>query len=67
MIEDKNGIYVVTPGSMLPDLSRVAKVEEVGGEWVLAGDCNHHPRFDKPKARPRWDFASLIAASATAS
>ena len=38
MIEDKNGIYVVTPGSMLPDLSRVAKVEEVGGEWVLITD-----------------------------
>lgn len=38
MIEDKNGIYVVTPGSMLPDLSRVAKVEQVAGEWVLITD-----------------------------
>jgi len=38
MIEDKNGIYVVTPGSMLPDLSRVAKVEQVAGEWILITD-----------------------------
>lgn len=38
MIEDKNGIYIVTPGSMLPDLSHVASVEQRDGEWVLVTD-----------------------------
>lgn len=38
MIEDKNGIYIVTKGSMLPDLSRVANLEQRDGEWVLITD-----------------------------
>jgi hypothetical protein len=38
MIEDKTGVYIVTPGSLLPDLSRVDKVEERDGEWVLVTD-----------------------------
>ncbi|MFN3218711.1 MAG: hypothetical protein ACE367_19625 [Acidimicrobiales bacterium] len=32
------------------------------GDWVLAGDCNHHPRWDKGNAR--WDFGSLVRAYA---
>ena len=38
MIEDKNGIYIVTAGSMLPDLSHVASLEKRDGEWVLVTD-----------------------------
>jgi hypothetical protein len=35
MIEDDNGVYVVGPGSPLPDLSKVASVEERDGQWVI--------------------------------
>jgi len=35
LIEDDNGVYVVAPGSPLPDLSKVASLEERDGEWVI--------------------------------
>lgn len=38
MIEDDNGVYVVGPGSPLPDLSKVASVEERDGQWVIVTD-----------------------------
>lgn len=38
MIEDKNGIYMVEAGSELPDLSRVATLEERDGKWVIITD-----------------------------
>lgn len=38
MIEDKTGIYVVEVGSSLPDLSKVASVEERSGRWVIITD-----------------------------
>ncbi|MBL0370673.1 flagellar protein [Rhizobium sp. KVB221] len=38
MIEDKNGIYIVAVGSLLPDLSKVSEIAEQQGEWVLVTD-----------------------------
>lgn len=35
MIEDDTGLYVVQPGSRLPDNSRVATIEQRDGNWVL--------------------------------
>ena len=35
MIEDDAGLWVVQPGSMLPDSSRVAGIEQRDGKWVL--------------------------------
>jgi len=35
MIEDDTGVWVVQPGSMLPDNTRVAAIEQRGGSWVL--------------------------------
>ncbi|MBO6718567.1 MAG: hypothetical protein JJ913_11470 [Rhizobiaceae bacterium] len=35
MIEDEEGLYVVQTGSILPDKSRVASIEERGGNWVV--------------------------------
>ena len=35
MIEDEDGIWVVQPGSILPDASRVATIEQRDGKWVL--------------------------------
>ncbi|MEX0955142.1 MAG: hypothetical protein WDZ83_08020 [Rhizobiaceae bacterium] len=35
MIEDKEGLYVVQTGSILPDKSRVASIEKRDGNWVL--------------------------------
>ena len=35
MIEDDTGLWVVQPGSMLPDSSRVAGIEKRDGKWVL--------------------------------
>lgn len=35
MIEDDTGLYVVQPGSRLPDNSRVAAIEQRDGNWVL--------------------------------
>jgi len=35
LIADDNGVYIVGPGSPLPDLSKVATLEERGGEWVI--------------------------------
>ena len=35
MIEDDAGLWVVQPGSLLPDSSRVASIEQRGGKWVL--------------------------------
>lgn len=38
MVEDHTGIYVVRKGDSLPDLSKVARVEERDGKWVLVTD-----------------------------
>jgi hypothetical protein len=35
MIEDDTGLFVVQPGSRLPDNSRVAAIEQRDGRWVL--------------------------------
>jgi hypothetical protein len=35
MIEDNAGLWVVQPGSTLPDNSHVASIEQRGGKWVL--------------------------------
>lgn len=35
MIEDREGLYVVQTGSILPDKSRVASIERRNGNWVL--------------------------------
>jgi hypothetical protein len=35
MIEDKEGLYVVQTGSILPDKSRVASIEQRDGSWVV--------------------------------
>ena len=35
MIQDDNGLWVVQPGSELPDSSRVASIEQRDGSWVL--------------------------------
>jgi len=35
MIQDADGIWVVQPGSLLPDSSRVARIEERNGAWVI--------------------------------
>jgi len=35
MIADADGIWVVQPGSILPDSSRVASIEQRDGTWVL--------------------------------
>jgi hypothetical protein len=38
LIEDDNGVYVVGPGSPLPDLSKVTSLEQRDGEWVIVTD-----------------------------
>jgi hypothetical protein len=38
LIEDDSGVYVVGPGSPLPDQSKVATLEERDGQWVLLTD-----------------------------
>jgi hypothetical protein len=38
LIEDDSGVYVVGPGSPLPDLSKVVTLEERDGQWVLLTD-----------------------------
>jgi hypothetical protein len=38
LIEDNSGVYLVAPGSPLPDLSKVANLEERNGQWVLVTD-----------------------------
>ena len=35
LIEDSNGMYMVRVGSILPDESRVATLEQRGGKWVI--------------------------------
>ena len=35
MIEDKSGMYIVRIGSVLPDNSRLASLEQRDGEWVI--------------------------------
>ena len=35
MIEDGDGLWVVQPGSRLPDASQVASIEQRNGRWVL--------------------------------
>jgi hypothetical protein len=35
MIGDEAGLWVVQPGSLLPDSSRVSSIEQRGGKWVL--------------------------------
>ncbi|BCH30968.1 hypothetical protein MesoLjLc_28980 [Mesorhizobium sp. L-8-10] len=40
MIQDDTGIWVVQRGSVLPDMSRVASIEERQGSWVLVTSTN---------------------------
>lgn len=35
MIQDEDGLWVVQPGSRLPDASQVASIEQRKGRWVL--------------------------------
>lgn len=39
MIEDDTGIFIVQRGSLLPDESRVASIEQRGGGWVVVTDA----------------------------
>lgn len=38
MIEDERGLWVVGPGSVLPDNSHVSSIERRDGRWVLVTD-----------------------------
>lgn len=40
MIQDDQGLYVVQRGSLLPDNSRVARIEKRNGSWVLVTTAN---------------------------
>ncbi|TIO54994.1 MAG: hypothetical protein E5X80_01215 [Mesorhizobium sp.] len=40
MIEDDTGLWIVQRGSVLPDSSRVASIEQRGGKWVIVTDAN---------------------------
>ena len=45
LIEDDTGMYVVRVGSILPDNSRLATIEQRGGKWVIVtstGDVYRH-------------------------
>tara|TARA_R110002020_G_scaffold65144_1_gene172174 strand:- start:6676 stop:7239 length:564 start_codon:yes stop_codon:yes gene_type:complete len=35
LIEDRSGMYIVRIGSVLPDNSRLATLEQRGGQWVI--------------------------------
>ena len=67
MIEDDAGLWVVQPGSMLPDSSRVAAIEQRDGKWVLVTtDRPRHRglqvgRFAHDRAAPRKARARLTA------
>jgi hypothetical protein len=38
LIEDKSGMYIVRIGSVLPDNSRLATLEQRDGSWVIQRD-----------------------------
>lgn len=40
MIEDADGLWVVQPGSALPDDSKVASIEKRDGRWVIVTDTD---------------------------
>lgn len=40
MIEDSDGLWVVQPGSRLPDASRVVSLEKRDGSWVMVTSLN---------------------------
>lgn len=40
MLEDENGLWVVQPGSMLPDESRVSSIERRAQGWVMVTSRN---------------------------
>ncbi|MDG4881703.1 hypothetical protein [Mesorhizobium sp. WSM4884] len=40
MIEDDTGLWIVQRGSVLPDSSRVASIEQRGGKWVIVTDAD---------------------------
>lgn len=40
MIEDDTGLWIVQRGSVLPDSSHVASIEQRGGRWVIVTDAN---------------------------
>jgi hypothetical protein len=40
MLEDENGLWVVQPGSLLPDDSRVSSIERRAEGWVLVTSAN---------------------------
>ncbi|CDX11461.1 conserved hypothetical protein [Mesorhizobium sp. ORS 3324] len=40
MIEDDTGLWIVQRGSVLPDSSRIASIEQRAGKWVIVTDAN---------------------------
>jgi hypothetical protein len=40
MLEDENGLWVVQPGSRLPDGSKIASIQKRDGAWIVATDRN---------------------------
>ena len=40
MIQDDTGLWIVQRGSVLPDSSRVASIEQRGGKWVIVTDAS---------------------------
>lgn len=40
MIEDDTGLWVVQPGSRLPDNSKVAAIEKRAGKWIILTSAN---------------------------
>jgi hypothetical protein len=47
MIEDKEGLYVVQTGSILPDKSRVASIEQRDGGWVIITNSDQVVPLDR--------------------
>ncbi|GLS31305.1 hypothetical protein SAMN04488498_11852 [Mesorhizobium albiziae] len=47
MIEDDSGLFVVQPGSRLPDNSRVAAIEQREGRWVLVTTADQVIELDR--------------------
>ncbi|ESY67677.1 MULTISPECIES: hypothetical protein [unclassified Mesorhizobium] len=40
MIEDDAGLWIVQPGSILPDTSQVSSIEQRNGKWVMVTSTN---------------------------
>jgi hypothetical protein len=51
MIEDATGMYMVRVGSILPDNSRLATIEQRNGRWVVI-TTRGETYMDESQARP---------------